>query len=194
MAWAYVGVFVAFDIATALVLMRRSPELLAERSKIQEGTKPWDKVLVRLVAGYLPIATWIAVGLDMRFGWSAYIPVGLQIVALAVTMLGYAIVVWAMASNPFFSTTVRIQKERGHTVATGGPYQFIRHPGYLGAILFTLAVPIMLGSLWALILAGLNASLYIVRTALEDKTLYNELSGYQDYASRVRYRLLPGIW
>jgi protein-S-isoprenylcysteine O-methyltransferase Ste14 len=90
--------------------------------------------------------------------------------------------------------TVRIQKERGHAVATGGPYRFVRHPSYVGGILFELAAPILLGSWWALIPGMLNAILFVVRTALEDKTLQAELDGYQDYAARVRYRLLPGVW
>lgn len=194
MGWAYVGVFAAFDLATAFALLPRSPELLLERSAIQPGTKTWDKVLVRLAAGYLPMAAWIVAGLDVRYGWTTQIGPPQQIAALAVTALGYAVVVWAMAANAFFSATVRIQTERGHTVASGGPYRFVRHPGYVGAILFTLAVPAMLGSLWAFIPSVLSALLYLVRTALEDRTLLEELAGYQDYAARVRYRLVPGIW
>jgi protein-S-isoprenylcysteine O-methyltransferase Ste14 len=100
----------------------------------------------------------------------------------------------ATASNAFFSQIFRIQKERGHTVATGGPYRFVRHPGYVGTILFEIATPIMLGSWWALIPGGLSALLYLVRTALEDKALLDELDGYKEYAQKVRYRLLPGIW
>nr|NIN68360.1 isoprenylcysteine carboxylmethyltransferase family protein [Anaerolineae bacterium]NIN98447.1 isoprenylcysteine carboxylmethyltransferase family protein [Anaerolineae bacterium] len=107
---------------------------------------------------------------------------------------GYALGVWAIASNAFFSQIVRIQKERGHRVATGGPYRFVRHPGYVGTILVGLAAPIMLGSLWALIPGGAVALLFILRTALEDQTLLGELEGYGTYAGRVRYRLLPGVW
>jgi protein-S-isoprenylcysteine O-methyltransferase Ste14 len=194
MGWVYLGVFLAFDVATALVLLPKSPELLAERARIQEGTKGWDQVLVRLAALYLPMAAWIVSGLDDRFGWSPQMPAALQIAALAVVVSGYGLVVWAMAANPFFSGTVRIQKDRGHTVATGGPYCHVRHPGYLGAILFTLLMPILLGSLWALIPAGLALPAYVVRTALEDRTLHAELEGYAEYAEGVRYRLLPGVW
>jgi protein-S-isoprenylcysteine O-methyltransferase Ste14 len=194
MGWVYLGVFLAFDVATALVLLPKSPELLVERAKIQEGTKGWDQVLVRLAAAYLPMAAWIVSGLDDRFGWSVQVPPALQIAALVVVVLGYALVVWAMAANPFFSATVRIQADRGHSVATGGPYRCVRHPGYLGAILFTLLMPILLGSLWALIPAGLALPAYVVRTALEDRTLHAELDGYPEYVERVRYRLLPGVW
>jgi protein-S-isoprenylcysteine O-methyltransferase Ste14 len=194
MGWVYLGVFLAFDVATALVLLPKSPELLVERNRIQEGTKDWDQLLVRLAAVYLPMAAWIVSGLDDRFGWSPQMPPALQVVALVVVVSGYALVVWAMAANPFFSATVRIQADRGHTVAAGGPYRYVRHPGYLGAILFTLLMPILLGSLWALIPAGLALPAYVVRTALEDRTLYAELDGYPEYVVRVRYRLLPGVW
>jgi protein-S-isoprenylcysteine O-methyltransferase Ste14 len=99
-----------------------------------------------------------------------------------------------MAANAYFSMVVRIQEDRGHAVVTDGPYRFVRHPGYLGSILFALATPLVLGSLWAFVPCGLGAVLFIVRTALEDKTLQKELPGYREYAERVRYRLLPGIW
>ena len=99
-----------------------------------------------------------------------------------------------MVSNAFFVTTVRIQTERQHTVASGGPYRYVRHPGYLGTLLLHLGVPFMLNSLWAIIPASLFVLVVIVRTALEDKALHAELSGYKEYAERVRYRLLPGVW
>jgi protein-S-isoprenylcysteine O-methyltransferase Ste14 len=114
--------------------------------------------------------------------------------ALLIGILGYALFVWATASNTFFSQIVRIQVERGHTVVTGSPYRTVRHPGYAGAILFELAVPILLASWGALITGGLGAILLILRTALEDRTLQAELAGYMDYARQVRYRLVPGIW
>ena len=194
MGWAYVGVFLAFDVATALAVLPRSPELLAERETIQEGTKGWDKVLVRLAAAYLPMTSWIVSGLDERFGWGPEVPLALQIAALVVVVMGYAVVVWAMAANAFFSATVRIQEDRGHTVATGGPYRYVRHPGYVGAILFQSAAPIMLGSLWGLIPAGLSVPLYVLRTALEDRALQEELDGYKAYTQQTRYRLVPGAW
>jgi len=109
-------------------------------------------------------------------------------------MLGIVVLVWAMAANKFFSATVRIQEERGHTVATGGPYRYVRHPGYVGWLMLTLATPVVLGSRWALVPAGITVILTILRTALEDRTLHSELEGYREYAERVRYRLLPGIW
>jgi protein-S-isoprenylcysteine O-methyltransferase Ste14 len=113
-------------------------------------------------------------------------------------LLGYAlgnlIFSWSMASNPYFSGVVRIQEERGHTVAMGGPYRIVRHPGYVGYILFTLSTPLALGSLWGFVPAVLASLGMVVRTGLEDRTLREELAGYKDYARRVRYRLLPGVW
>ncbi len=194
MAWAFIGVCVSIIAINALVILPKSPELIAERGQIvKEDTKSWDKVIGGLyVAGGL--ATLLLAGLDARFGWSPQLALALQLVALVFMALGYGLVSWAMASNKFFSSTVRIQEERGHTVATGGPYQFVRHPGYVGIITAWLATALMLSSLWALIPAGLVGLLFIVRTALEDRTLQDELDGYQDYARRVRYRLLPGVW
>ena len=121
-------------------------------------------------------------------------PLALQISALVIAALGYALGTWAMASNPFFSLVNRIQEDRGHAVASSGPYQVVRHPAYVGTAVFELATPILLGSLWALVPGGLIALLTIIRTALEDKMLCRGLPGYQEYASKVRYRLLPGVW
>jgi protein-S-isoprenylcysteine O-methyltransferase Ste14 len=101
---------------------------------------------------------------------------------------------WALSSNAFFVATVRIQADRGQTVVSGGPYRYVRHPGYLGSILLHLGVPFLLGSLWALIPGFVAVLVMVVRTALEDRTLRAELSGYEEYAERVRYRLLPGVW
>jgi protein-S-isoprenylcysteine O-methyltransferase Ste14 len=108
--------------------------------------------------------------------------------------LGFGLFLWAMASNAYFSEGVRIQEERGHTVATNGPYHYVRHPGYSGAILAQLATPLLLGSIWAVIPSLLSAGFYVIRTYLEDKTLILELPGYSDYVKQTRYRLLPWVW
>ena len=118
----------------------------------------------------------------------------MELISLLVVALGYALWGWAMASNRYFSGLVRIQKERGHTVSTAGPYRLVRHPGYAGLILWTLATPLALGTLWAFVPAGLTVVAIVVRTALEDSTLRKELAGYDNYARQVRYRLLPGVW
>jgi protein-S-isoprenylcysteine O-methyltransferase Ste14 len=120
--------------------------------------------------------------------------VAVQVVAAGFVLLVSALSVWAMASNRFFSGTVRIQADRGHTVVDGGPYGFVRHPGYLAWCISAPAIPLMLGSLWALIPSLLGMCALVLRTSLEDRTLRKELPGYEDYARRVRYRLLPGVW
>jgi protein-S-isoprenylcysteine O-methyltransferase Ste14 len=194
MGWLLFAVYVTWDVVVALWLIPRSPGMIAERSRIQPGTKKWDIALTTLAASLLPMVTWTVAGLDQRFGWTRPLPLALQLSAFAVVVLGFALVTWAMASNEFFSALVRIQHERGHFVSSSGPYRIIRHPGYVAAMLFGLASPLMLGSLWALIPAGLSALLYVIRTVLEDRTLHEELAGYREYAQRVRHRLLPAVW
>jgi protein-S-isoprenylcysteine O-methyltransferase Ste14 len=195
MGWALVGVYAVWVGALAVVLIPRSPELLAERvSRSRKGVKQWDTILLSIV-GLVELVKYVVAALDMRHGWSPPFPPALQLVGLAVAGVGYVVLgVWSMAANAYFSMVVRIQEDRGHAVVTDGPYRFVRHPGYLGSILFALATPLVLGSLWAFVPCGLGAVLFIVRTALEDKTLQKELPGYREYAERVRYRLLPGIW
>jgi protein-S-isoprenylcysteine O-methyltransferase Ste14 len=194
MGWVLVGVYVIWTAATALTVIPTNPEMLSERSRPKEGTKGWDMAIIS-VAGVAEIVKYVVAGLDLRWGWSPQMPLALQLAGVVVAVLAYdVILVWAMAANAFFSQTVRIQKERGHTVATGGPYRYVRHPGYAGSILFQVATPLILGSVWALIPAGLTVCLTIVRTVLEDRTLLEELDGYKEYAGRVRYRLLPGVW
>ena len=192
-AWASIAVMLAWITATAIVIFRFNPDLLAERLGPRKGAQPWDTAIMSII-GLTQLARYIVAGLDQRYGWTGGFPLVAQIAALTVCVLGYALFVWATASNTFFSQIVRIQYERGHTVATGGPYHYVRHPAYIGAILYELAVPVLLASWWALIASGLSAILLILRTALEDRTLQAELPGYVDYARQVRHRLLPGIW
>ena len=194
--WVFLGLLAAVLISHVLILVPMNPELLAERSRgiRQEGAKSWDKWIAFFAAGMGTMVTWIVAALDRRLEWSASAPLVLHIGGLIGSVLGWALFMWAMGANAFFSEAVRIQEERGHTVVTDGPYRYVRHPGYVGAILALLATPLLLGSLWALIPAGVAAIGYVVRTALEDGMLQEELDGYQEYAARVRYRLLPGVW
>jgi protein-S-isoprenylcysteine O-methyltransferase Ste14 len=193
--WVFVGLFAAASVVHVVVLLPTNPGLLAERSRgIRKGTKTWDKYVASFAAGLLPMASWIVSGLDMRNGWSPPMSFGLHIGGGVFFALGWAMLLWATASNAFFSMTVRIQEERGHALQTGGPYQFVRHPGYVGGILYQLATPFLLGSWWALIPMVLSVPLYVLRTALEDRILHGELDGYREYAQEVRYRLLPGVW
>jgi len=192
-AWAAIAVMLAWILATAIVILRFNPDLLAERLGPRKGAKFWD-ISIMSFLGLIQLARYIVAGLDQRYGWTGIFPFAAQIAALVVCVLGYALVVWATASNAFFSQVVRIQPERGHVVATGGPYHYLRHPAYLGAILYELAIPLLLASWWAFIASGINALMLILRTALEDRTLQAELRSYADYARQVRHRLLPGIW
>jgi protein-S-isoprenylcysteine O-methyltransferase Ste14 len=192
-AWASLAVMLGWIMATAVIILRSNPDLLAERLGPREGAKTWDTAIMSIV-GLLQLVRYIVAGLDQRYGWSGGFPLAAQMAALVVCALGYALVVLATASNPFFSQIVRIQSERGHTVTTGGPYHFVRHPAYVGAIAYELVVPVLLASWWAAIPSALSALLLILRTALEDRTLQAELIGYADYARQVRYRLLPGFW
>ena len=191
--WAALAVMAAWIAATAITLIRLNPGLLAERLGPRKGAKPWDTAIMSLL-GLIQLARYIIAGLDQRYDWTGGLPAAAQLAALALCVLGYALVVWATASNAFFSQIVRIQSERGHTVVRGGPYRYVRHPAYIGAILFELAVSVLLASWPALIISGLSILLLILRTALEDRTLQVELTGYAGYARQVRYRLLPGVW
>jgi protein-S-isoprenylcysteine O-methyltransferase Ste14 len=189
-AWILLGLSLAAGLAYTV---GRDPELAAERRNVRAG-KSWDKVLVGITVLLGPMAMWITAGLDERFHWSKGIPSRVLPAALTSAVVAAALVAWAMRSNRFFSSVVRIQKERGHTVVDAGPYRFIRHPGYTGMGVFMLMTPLILGSYWALVPAAASASAIVIRTILEDRTLHNELEGYAGYARRVRYRLLPAIW
>ena len=192
--WALVAIYAVWVSANAILLIPRHPQLLAERAQRSiAGMKPWDKNLLSII-GLLTLAKYILAGFDMCYGWSAPLPLWVHVVALIVAALGYAAGTWAMVENAFFSMVVRIQDERGHTVCNTGPYKIVRHPGYLGSALFELAVPIMLGSWVAFIFGGLAAILTVIRTALEDKTLQEELPGYKEFSQQTRFRLLPGVW
>jgi protein-S-isoprenylcysteine O-methyltransferase Ste14 len=193
--WVFLIVIVATIVAHPLLLIPIDPEVLAERQKgmWNAGVKSWDKWITSLTGG-LMILSWIVAGLDVRFQWTGPLPQAYHLGGLLVTVLGYALFMWAMASNAFFSEGVRIQTERGHVVATGGPYRVVRHPGYVGSILSQLAAPFLLGSPWALLPSALLAALFVVRARLEDKTLMEELPGYKEFAQQTRYRLLPGVW
>lgn len=196
MAWIYVIISIIFAAVSRILVFRKSPEMLKERARslTAEHVKSWDKAVL-LFGGIIgPLLIFAVIGLDVRFSWSPHIPILIQSLAVIVVILGYVIGDWAMIVNKFFSAVVRIQKEQNQTVISDGPYKFVRHPGYTGGILVLLSTPLMLGSLWALLPAGAVVGVTIVRTFLEDKTLQEELDGYKEYASKVKFRLLPGIW
>jgi len=191
MGWVYIGAYLLAQGVTALAV---DPELLTERETRHKDAEKWDMVLLSFWGLASALAPMVIAGLNVRFGWLPRMSLAVQIGGVVLFLLGWAIAIWAMTSNQFFSKVVRIQRDRGHSVATGGPYQIVRHPGYIGAGAQSLATPLILGSVWALIPGVLGVVLLIIRTALEDKMLQEKLEGYREYAQRVRHRLLPGVW
>ena len=192
MAWAVLAVNLAI---VALAFFVVDPGLIRDRATWNRGFKRWDPPLAAV--GFLllcPVALVVAAFDVKRFGWSPSIPLLVQTCGLVVFVLGYSLALWAMRVNRFFVKFVRIQEERGHHVIKGGPYAYVRHPGYAGTILAHAALPVALGSLWALVPACLGGALFVVRTHLEDATLQAELPGYGDYTEKVRWRLVPGLW
>jgi protein-S-isoprenylcysteine O-methyltransferase Ste14 len=189
-AWIYLGTYIVIITINAFILPN---DLIEERGKSKENVKKWDRVIMTLNI-FPALGLLVVAGLDYRFGWAPKLNSWIQVVALVLMILGNAFFTWAMLANHFFSTAVRIQFDRSHQVATGGPYNYMRHPGYVGFIVINLATPLILGSLWALIPGAIMAVLFIIRTALEDSTLQKELEGYKEYAQKVKYRLIPGIW
>ncbi|MDY6865605.1 MAG: isoprenylcysteine carboxylmethyltransferase family protein [Halobacteriota archaeon] len=193
-AWIYFIYVFGAVIFSTIIFVKYLPELANQRGEIQEGAKSWDKKLILLYFFVTIIVIPVVVGLDVgRFGWStldsSYILVGICLYTVS-----YILIQWAMFSNTHFEGLVRIQKDRGHKVVSTGPYKYVRHPGYIGMILLVLSLPLVIGSIYGLIPAGIAIFLLIIRTSLEDKTLQLELDGYSEYAKKVKYRLLPGVW
>jgi protein-S-isoprenylcysteine O-methyltransferase Ste14 len=193
-AWGFIIVYISTVFIAVAVLQKKDPGLFQERRQTQENIKSWDKVITNLFGVVFIPLTLVIAGLDQRFGWTDSLPLLLQILAILLGVLGFVLVFWGMAANTYFSSYVRIQDDRGHTTITAGPYRYVRHPGYLGMIVSALMIPLVLASWWALIPAGIGAALVILRTALEDQTLQEELEGYKEFTQRTRYRLIPGIW
>lgn len=196
-AWAYALIGVLGFVISRLLVNMRHPDLIAERAKMMqyEDTKPWDEILARLVGmggALIPLAA----GLDVRYGWSGLdFALLWKLFALALTLVGYAISAWALMENRFFSGVVRIQKERDHHVVSSGPYAWVRHPGYAGALLTYFVTPLLLDSPWTYLPVVFFSAVLVIRTSLEDRTLLEELPGYKEYATqKTRFRLLPGIW
>jgi protein-S-isoprenylcysteine O-methyltransferase Ste14 len=188
-------IFVA-GIGGRIFAEKRHPGLLVERVTSMKtlDAKPWDKVLAPLMAISLSFPIVIVAGLDHRYGWTPLFPIWLNILGLVLIALGYAFAAWAFIENRFFSSTVHIQVDRGHSVCDSGPYRIVRHPGYAGNLLSLAGIIMALDSMWTLIPAVAALVIAVIRITLEDRTLHEELPGYRDYARRIRYRLFPGIY
>lgn len=192
-AWAVLGATLAWTLGMGAVILINNPSLLAERLGPRPNAKKWDTLIMSLL-GTLQLVRYLLAGFDHRLGWSGSFPLWLQITSVGLCLLGYGLVVWATGTNAFFTQIVRIQPERGQTVVKNGPYRFVRHPAYLGAILIEIFVPLLLGSWSAMSISVFTLILLIMRTSLEDKMLQKELPGYEEFCRQTRFRLIPGVW
>jgi len=191
-AWVYAGLILLVKMSTAIVVTRVNPAVLNARGTRREmsSRERW------FFAVFIPagLAVPIVAGLDVGdVGWTHRSTPELAI-GITLALLGAGFIIWALAANAFFETTVRVQGDRDHAVCTSGPYRFVRHPGYAGAIIGGAGVPMVLGSLWAFVPFAVTSVALIVRTAYEDRMLRDELEGYESFAARTRYRLLPFVW
>lgn len=173
--------------------LRHDPALAAERSGQHANTKRWDRVILTVYMIF-SFGTIVVAGLDQRFGWSAVVPVAVVLGAAALYLAANLLVGWVTQVNTYFSSVARIQSDRGHSVISTGPYAIVRHPTYAITVLIWLITPLMLESWWGVIPGALAGMAMIVRTALEDRMLHDELPGYVEYAQQTHYRLLPGVW
>ena len=194
-AWVMAAVFLLSFIVSRILAARRTPDILKERANYgqHENTQPWDKWLSPLVA-FGSVFVFLVAGLDARFHWSAGFSLPVELLGLVLLLAGYVIASYAFIVNAYFSGTVRIQAERGHKVVSSGPYGWVRHPGYMGSLVASLGMPLLLDSAWALIPVVIFGVFFVIRTRLEDRFLQSNLPGYRKYAQKVRFRLLPGVW
>jgi protein-S-isoprenylcysteine O-methyltransferase Ste14 len=194
-AWIYLAEMGLATLVITTWLARHNPALLAERMSplIQRDQKIWDKLLM-IVLIALWCAWYVLMGLDaVRYGWSV-VPLWAEVLgALAIVVAMYVFFLTVRA-NSFAAPVVKIQTERGHKVVSDGPYAIVRHPMYAGALLLFAGTPLLLGSWWGLALAPVITVLLAARAVLEERTLARELDGYAEYATRVRYRLIPMVW
>lgn len=193
-AWIYALTGLLMFIISRLITSRLHPGLLKERAKFlrHADTAPFDKYLAPLV-GIANIFILIIAGMQ-AYEKAPVLNITEELLAFFVLLAGYVLSGYALVANPFFSGVVRLQKERNHSVVRGGPYRWIRHPGYASGILVFLATPFFLDSTWSILAAIVAILILIVRTGLEDNFLQEKLEGYRDYARQVPYRLFPGIW
>lgn len=192
--WICLFAYVVGVSIVGVMAHRYNPTLAEARANLhRKETKRFDKIILAI---YYPVIylQLVLAGLDAeRYHWTSlpfwFVYIGVALFAVAMLLVG-----WVMSVNRFAESTVRIQTDRGHTVVSSGPYKYVRHPMYVGAILMYIATPLVLGSAWAFVFTLLTTALMVTRTALEDRTLRRELPGYEEFTKNTRYRLIPGIW
>ncbi len=194
-AWVFAAICILGFFISRGLAARRFPDLIAERARLLDhaDAKPWDRFLA-LLAGLAAALIGLTAGVDALLSRSAGFSLAVEILGLLVFCAGYILGTSAMLVNRFFSAVVRLQVDRGQVVVSSGPYRWVRHPGYAGALCSYLTIPLFLNSPWAFLPAVLISLSLVLRTFLEDQTLQAELPGYREYTKQVRYRLLPGIW
>ncbi|MBN1310748.1 MAG: isoprenylcysteine carboxylmethyltransferase family protein [Anaerolineae bacterium] len=192
--WTVSGIFIAYLVGTGLWIARHMPGLSSERVRAIARPGSLHEQVILIWVGAAHVALIVVAALDGgRYRWSR-VPVGVEVVGFALLGIYILLNLWVMFSNPFLSAVARVQDDRGHRVVASGPYRVIRHPMYAAICLMGIAVPLALGSWWALIPGGLLILTFIYRTWQEDWFLIAGLPGYAEYAQQTRYRLLPGIW
>ena len=192
-AWLFLSLYAVAVTGMVVWMKKNDPELLKERMSRKKDAKTWDKIIMVIYSILVMIMLAVA-GLDaVRYHWS-HVPLLVKVLGFLGFFPAYMLIFWTMTQNRYLSDVVRIQEERGHEVCTTGPYRYVRHPMYVGVVIFVLCLPLALGSFFALTLSAAIVSAFLLRTSLEDKTLQKELPGYKEYAEQVRYKLIPGIW
>ena len=194
-AWIYAGYTLLVSVLTIYGgPLKISPGLIEERiSRKKPGAQGWDRVFVGILL-FFTLVLYVVAGLDHRWKWTPPMPGWVMWAGMLSITASVALMIWAMKVNPFFSAFVRLQTDRGHRVVTTGPYRIVRHPGYTAGLLMNLGLPLLLGSLWALIPSSAASLDLIIRIVPEDRFLHRELEGYADYARKVKWKLVPGVW
>ena len=192
--WIYIVIYGTGGLVVGAILLKKSPKLLNDRGKMQEGTKQFDKYILLTYFFFAIVITPLVAGIDRRFNLIEFMPFFCLYIAIILYIFSVIFSVWPMLHNPFFEGTIRIQKEKNHNVIRTGPYKIVRHPGYLGMLSGSVALPLALGSVLACIPLVIMIILIIIRTNYEDKFLQKELTGYAEYCKEVKYRLVPFVW
>lgn len=181
------------SIIGCVMMYQGHQETLNERGKSQADTKSWDKVLLPIYVFLAYFLIYFVAGLGVRLGW-AHLSVEWLYIGVFLYLISSALTIWPVVENTHFESTSRIQKNRKQEVISTGPYRIVRHPGYLGILLWAAAITLIFGTLAVGIVAGIIAVVIVIRTYLEDRMLQNELEGYPEYAGKVRCRLIPFVW